>query len=119
MKVLTIKGQKNIMYSLHFYAATHGEELRKLIPQARKKGLPIFISESNITEASGNGKINYKEGKRWFKTIKKYKLSCIAWSFCNKDETASLIKPSIKRLKGFKKKHLSKTGKWYIKMFKK
>lgn len=114
-----IRGQKNIMYAFHFYAATHRDGLRKMIPEARKKGLPIIISESNITEASGDGRIDFKEGKRWFKTIRKYKLSCIAWSFCNKNETASLIKPSVKKVRGIKKSNLSKTGKWYIKMFKK
>ncbi len=114
-----LKGVKNIMYAMHFYAATHKAELRNLIPAARKKGLPIFISESNICEASGNGRIDKTEGKRWFKTIRKYKLSCVAWSLCNKDESASLIKPSVKRVKEFKKKHLSNTGKWYVKMFKK
>ncbi len=114
-----IRGQKNIMYAMHFYAATHGADLRNLIPDARKKGLPIFITESNITEASGNGAVNTKEGNRWFQMIKKYKLSCVAWSFCNKEESASLIKPSVKKLKGFKKSDLSKTGKWYIRMFKK
>ncbi len=114
-----ITGQKNIMYAMHFYAATHKADLRNLIPAARKKGLPIFITESNITEASGNGRIDTKEGKRWFKVIRKYKLSCVAWSFCNKDETASLVKPSVKKIKGFKKSNLSKTGKWYVKMLRK
>ncbi|MCR5704257.1 MAG: glycoside hydrolase family 5 protein [Eubacterium sp.] len=110
-----IKGQKNIMYAMHFYAATHKADLRNLIPAARKKGLPVFISECNITEASGNGRIDKAEGKRWFQTIRKYKLSCVAWSFCNKDESASLIKPSVKKIKGIKKKDLSKTGKWFVK----
>ena len=106
------------MYALHFYAATHREELRNLIPEARKKGLPIFISECNICEASGNGRIDKDEGKQWFDIIKKYKLSCMAWSFCNKDESASLIKSGVQKKSGFKRSDLSETGKWYIDMFK-
>ncbi|MCR5836938.1 MAG: glycoside hydrolase family 5 protein [Lachnospiraceae bacterium] len=112
-----IKGQKNIMYALHFYAATHKYDLRKLILETRKKGLPVIISECNISEASGSGLIDVAEGKKWFKVIKKYKLSCIAWSFCNKDETSALVKPNISKTKGFTKKNLSKTGKFFVKMF--
>ena len=113
-----IKGQKNIMYALHFYAATHKDDLRNLISKTRQKGLPVIISECNISEASGNGQVDVAEGKKWFETIKKYKLSCIAWSFCNKDETSALIKPGVSKTKGIKKKDLSKTGKFFVKMFK-
>ncbi|HVG11771.1 MAG TPA: glycoside hydrolase family 5 protein, partial [Flavisolibacter sp.] len=55
-----IKGVDNIMYTLHFYAATHKAGLRDRATAALKKGLPIFISESAGMEASGDGPINDK-----------------------------------------------------------
>lgn len=45
----------NIMYTLHFYAATHKESLRKKMTEAIADGLPIFISEFGISSASGDG----------------------------------------------------------------
>ena len=52
-----IQGFSNIMYTLHFYAATHKQDLRDRGTYALQKGLPLFISESAGMEASGNGPI--------------------------------------------------------------
>jgi cellulose synthase (UDP-forming) len=34
----------NVVYSLHFYAATHKEDLRREYESALRRGLPVFIS---------------------------------------------------------------------------
>jgi len=51
---------KNLMYTMHFYAATHEKWLRDRTDEALKSGLPIFVSESAGMEASGDGKMDYK-----------------------------------------------------------
>lgn len=109
----------NVMYALHFYAATHTDWLRDKAKKALDKGLPIFVSEFSICDSSGNGNIDTKSGDKWMKLIKKYKLPYVAWSVSNKNETASLIKSSCKKTGTIKKGNLSKTGKWLIKQFKK
>ena len=48
-----IMGYENIMYTLHFYAATHTDSLRKAMVNAVEAGLPIFVSEYGICDASG------------------------------------------------------------------
>ena len=53
-----LTGIKNIMYTVHFYAATHGDYLRDRMEAAVQKGIPVFISESGATEASGDGNKN-------------------------------------------------------------
>ena len=60
-----IKGYKNLMYTLHFYAGTHGEYLRTKAQAALDKGLPLFVSEFGISDASGNGNLNKEEGGKW------------------------------------------------------
>ncbi len=110
-----IKGYSNLMYTLHFYAATHTDAIRKKCITAIKKGLPVFVTEFSISDASGNGKISKKQGKKWMKLLKKYKISRVAWSLCNKNETSALIKPGCTKSGGFKKSDLSKTGKWIVK----
>ena len=46
-----IKGYKNIMYSLHFYASewAHNEYLPAKVAYARKKKLPIIVSEFGLS----------------------------------------------------------------------
>ena len=46
-----ITGYSNIMYTLHFYANTHGQWLRDRADYALGKGLPIFVSECAGMEA--------------------------------------------------------------------
>ncbi|MCI8485126.1 MAG: glycoside hydrolase family 5 protein [Lachnospiraceae bacterium] len=112
-----IKGYKNIMYTLHFYAGTHGKDLRNKAETALQKGLPLFVSEFGISDASGNGKLNKKEGERWMKFMKKNKISFIGWNLSNKDESSALIKPSCKKYSEWKSSQLTPWGKWLVKQF--
>jgi endoglucanase len=60
-----LTGFTDIMYTMHFYAGTHKQQLRDRCDYALKKGIPIFISECAGMEASGNGPIDYNEWSRW------------------------------------------------------
>lgn len=111
-----LKGD-NLMYALHFYAATHKDDLRNKAKTAISAGLPVFISEYSICDASGSGAIDKSSAKDWFKLIKKYDLSCATWSLCNKDETASLLKPSCTKKGDFKDSDLTSQGKWILSQY--
>ena len=87
-----IKGYKNIMYTLHYYAATHKQWLRDRADAALQKGLPIFISESAGMEASGDGNIDKEEWQKWINWSEKNKISWITWSVSDKNETCSVLK---------------------------
>ena len=86
-----ITGYKNLMYTLHYYAATHKQELRDKADYALKKGLPLFISESGGMEATGNGKIDKEEWQKWIDWSERNKISWITWSVSDKDETCSVL----------------------------
>ena len=107
-----IKGQKNIMYTLHFYAATHKDDLRSKLRNAIDSGLPVFITEFSICDASGNGGIDYESADEWKKLIREYNLSYAEWSICNKAETAALIAPGNDKKSGWSDDELSDTGRW-------
>ena len=53
---------KNVMYTLHFYAATHGDGLIDRAQKALDAKVPIFITECSICSADGNGTINKTMG---------------------------------------------------------
>ena len=45
----------NIMYTLHFYAGTHKDDLRNRLETCAQNNLPVFVSEFGMCDASGNG----------------------------------------------------------------
>lgn len=108
-----IKGYSNLMYTFHFYAATHKASYRAKVENALKKKLPVFVSEFGISESSGNGKINKSEAGKWIKFLKKKKISYVCWNLSNKNESCSLLKSTCKKTGKFKTSDLSAAGKWY------
>lgn len=113
-----IKGD-NIMYALHFYAATHKADLRNKMTAAINKGLPVFVTEYGICDAFGNGAIDKKEADRWIQTMDEYGVSYIAWNLSNKQESSSIIKSSCPKVSGFKKSELSDEGRWLYNLLRK
>jgi endoglucanase len=105
-----IKGYSNLMYTMHFYAATHGKELRDRTDEAIKKGLPIFVSESAGMEASGDGPLNMKAWQEYIDWMESRKLSWITWSVSDKDETCSILKKTAKSEGKWKEEDLKESG---------
>ena len=108
----------NVMYALHFYASTHTDSLRNKCKTAVKKGLPIFVTEYGICEASGNGVINEKQANLWIEMLDGYGISHVMWNLANKNESSSMIAAGNTKVNGFTEKDLSKSGKWFVNMLK-
>ncbi len=108
----------NVMYALHFYASTHTDSLRNKCKTAVKKGLPIFVTEYGICEASGNGVINEKQANLWIEMLDSYGISHVMWNLANKNESSSMIAAGNTKVNGFTEKDLSKSGKWFVNMLK-
>jgi endoglucanase len=86
-----ITGYTNLMYTLHFYAATHKDELRERGDYALSKGLPLFVSECGGMEATGNGPLDMASWNAWLNWMEANKLSWVCWSVSSKRETCSMI----------------------------
>ncbi len=112
-----ITGYDNIMYTLHFYAATHTQFLRDAMTEAYKAGLPIFVTEFGICDASGNGMINKEEAQKWIDIMNSYNISYIAWNLSNKNETSAILKSDCQKTYGFEEANLSDSGKWLYQIF--
>ena len=96
-----ILNQKNIMYTMHFYAGTHKKWLRDRTDAAISQGIPVFISECAAVDASGDGAIDDAEWKSYLDWMDTGKLSWIVWSVSDKNETCSMLLPRA-----------SSTGNW-------
>jgi endoglucanase len=75
----------NLMYTLHFYACTHGAPNRNRADKAIGAGLPIFITEFGATPSDGgvpskgDNYICKTEANNWFAWIATHNLSAISW----------------------------------------
>lgn len=105
---------KNIMYTYHFYAASHKDDARKELQSALDEGLPVFISEYGLVSADGNGSVNTKEAEKWYDIIDEYKLSSCIWNLSNKDEGSALINADCQSTLDWKYEDLSEEGKYFF-----
>lgn len=108
---------ENIMYTLHFYADTHKEELRDKARAAIEKGLPIFVTEFGVCNAQGDGDINVEESKTWIRFLKENDISFILWNLSNKDETSAILSPDCRATYGYKQDDFSPCGKFIKELF--
>ncbi|MEO8768571.1 MAG: glycoside hydrolase family 5 protein [Ferruginibacter sp.] len=105
-----IKGHDNLMYTMHFYAGTHGKWLRERTDSALQKGLPVFISESAGMEATGDGPIDSAAWQQYIDWIDKNNLSWITWSVSDKNESCSVLNTSASSTGNWKETDLKLSG---------
>lgn len=107
-----LSDQENIMYALHFYAGSHKEDLRNRAEQALAAGLPLFVSEFGLCDASGNGANDLEQADLWMNWMNENSVSCIQWNLSNKGETCALINSSSAKTTDWEEDELSESGKW-------
>ena len=103
----------NIMYTLHFYAGTHKDDLRNRLDTCVSNGLPVFISEFGICDASGNGALDYDSAGKWMELIEKHNVSFFCWNLANKSESSSVFKANSSRTSDWTEDDLNESGKWF------
>ena len=113
-----ITGYQNLMYTFHFYAATHKDTYRKKLETAVRVGLPVFVSEYGVCEASGDGSVNQTEADKWFTLLNRYGISYMVWNLSNKNESSSLLKSSCKKTSGWSASDLSESGTYVVRQMK-
>ena len=106
---------KNTLYSIHFYAATHKDEIRQKVRTANAAGTPLFSTEFGICSANGNGSFDTASADTWIKLFDSMNISYTCWSLSNKSEAASYLKNSCnKTTGGYVESDLATTGIWLI-----
>lgn len=103
---------EHVLYTLHFYAATHKDDLRAALRSVAEDGVPVFVSEYGICDASGNGGIDLASANAWVALMDELGVSSCCWSLCNKAESASFIANSCEKTSGFEDEDLAPSGRW-------
>ena len=107
-----IEGENNIVYALHFYAATHKQDLRNKLKTALDNNLPVLVSEFGICDASGNGNIDINEANNWIQYLRENGIGYVCWNLSNKNESSSLLKNTTQKISNWTDEELSEEGKW-------
>ena len=87
-----IEGYDNLVYSLHFYAASH-DYVRYKAEIAIRKRLPMFVSECSPSEADGDGEHNKKKFSEWLDFLIRNNISFVLWGLYDKEESSAMLKP--------------------------
>ena len=106
-----VVGFDNIAYTFHFYAGSHGQDLRDKLTNALDAGLPIIVSEWGSVNATGDGKVAKRSTRDWVRLMKERQLINLIWSVGDKKEGAAMFKPGAPSEGGWTDKDLTASGK--------
>lgn len=84
---------RNVAYTLHFYAGTHKQYLREMAQKALDAGLPLMITEWGTVNANGDGAVDRASTQEWLEFARKNSLTMCNWSVADKVEGAAVLKP--------------------------
>ncbi|MDF2188179.1 cellulase family glycosylhydrolase [Paraflavitalea sp. CAU 1676] len=70
----------NIMYTFHFYAASHGQEYLDELNWASDR-LPVFVTEFGTQTASGDGTNNFTRSQQYIDLMRTKKIGWTNWNY--------------------------------------
>lgn len=100
----------NLAYTLHYYAATHGQDLRDKGDAALVDGATLLVTEFGVVEATGNGPIDYEESQAWWDWAEARGIGWMAWSIGDRNESSAALKPGTPPA-GWSEADLTESGK--------
>lgn len=104
----------NLMYTLHFYAASNKQDSRDGVQKAIDAGLPIFVTEFGITASTGNAPIDIEEADKWIDLLEDNNISYVMWNFSAVREASSALKGGTLIISDFSEDDYSTSGRWLI-----
>ena len=104
----------NIMYTFHFYSATHGQEYRDMVAQVSAESLPVFVTEFGVTSSSGGFPRDLESADLWIDLLEKENISYCMWSFSSAPEACSAVRSGVIKYSGFEKEDYTATGQWLL-----
>ncbi len=103
---------RNVAYTLHFYAGTHKQYLRDKAQKALDAGLPLMITEWGTVNANGDGTIDRASTQEWLDFAQKNSLTMCNWSVADKKEGAAILSPGASGEGHWVNSQLTESGKY-------
>ncbi|WP_425563935.1 cellulase family glycosylhydrolase [Nonomuraea longicatena] len=82
----------NIMYTFHFYAASHGSSYLNALSRAADV-LPMFVSEFGTQTSSGDGGNNMAMSQQYIDLMAQKKISWVSWNFSDDFRSGAVFTP--------------------------
>lgn len=102
---------KNVAYTLHYYARSHRQSLRDVAQKALDKGVCLMVTEYGTCHYSGNSGYDPDQSKVWWEFLDKNKISWCNWSVADKVESASILNPGASPQGNWTDADLTESGK--------
>jgi endoglucanase len=100
----------NVVYTLHYYAATHKQELRDIAQEAIDNNIALFVTEFGTTDYSGDGFIDVEEANTWWNFLDENKISWCNWSIADKSENSAALFPNTSTEGKWNESDLTQSG---------
>ena len=104
----------NLLYSFHFYAASHKDDYRNRIKEAIDNKIPVFISEFGVTSYNGGYPVDYDEANIWTAFLEENNISYVMWNFSTTTEPCAAIKNGTLKKSAFSAEEYTETGHWLM-----
>jgi len=102
----------NVMYTFHFYAASHGQVYLDALDTA-SDALPVFVTEFGTEEASGDGAVNLARANQYLDLMEDKDISWVKWNFSDDHRTGAAFVPGTCASNGpWNGASLKPTGVW-------
>lgn len=83
---------ENVMYTFHFYAATHRQEYRDALTEAAD-ALPVFVTEWGAQESTGDGANDFDSAQAYLDVLAARKISWTSWNFSDDERSGAAFHP--------------------------
>jgi len=104
----------NLLYTLHFYSASHGQEVRDMAERASRGGLLVFVTEFGVTASSGGQPRDLESADLWIELLERESISYCLWAFSAAPEACSVLRFGVLKYSGFEREDYSPTGLWLL-----
>lgn len=81
----------NLMYTMHFYAGSHGDDYRNKVSAAADK-IPVFVTEWGTQTYSGDGTNDFNSSQKWVDMMKNKQISWVNWNYSDDIRSGAVFK---------------------------
>ncbi|HHF0522847.1 TPA: cellulase family glycosylhydrolase [Vibrio alginolyticus] len=101
----------NIMYTYHFYAASHGKQYRDNLEWAAQR-LPIFVTEWGTQNSAGEGANNFTSSQAYLDIMNRYNISWANWNYSDDWRSGAVWKSGTCSSGNWSDSNLKEAGLW-------
>jgi len=107
---------KNIMYTMHFYAADKNKPNQDtrmgFVQTALNNGIPVFVTEFGTQDGWGDGDNDFATSEKWLKFLAEKKVSWVNWNFSDSPRSGASWKEGTCPNGPWTDANLKESGKW-------